>query len=209
MRTNTAGDGALDAGELSAWLDATRRAVRGERDARVPCGGCTACCTASQFVHVGPEEHDALAHIPDALLFAAPGLPEGHRLMGYDDRGACPMFVDGACSIYEHRPRACRTYDCRVFAAAGVEVTDDGKTEIAARVRRWRFTYEDDDARVRHDAVRAAAAFLRTHPDVVADRPPLRTATQIAVLAVEIADAFLADHAPTTEHVRAALTRAT
>ena len=31
----------------------------------------------------------------------------------------------GGCSIYDHRPRTCRTFDCRVFAAAGVAVDAD------------------------------------------------------------------------------------
>ena len=30
--------------------------------------------------------------------------------MGYDERGHCPMLVDGDCSIYDHRPRTCRMY---------------------------------------------------------------------------------------------------
>ena len=60
-------------------------------------------------------------------------------VLGYDERGHCPMLVDGACSIYEHRPRTCRTYDCRVFPAAGVE-PDADKAPSPTRARRWRFT---------------------------------------------------------------------
>src|SRR5947207_512379 len=101
------------AGDAAAWVTATRAAIGNGESADVPCDGCTACCTASQFVHVEPDEHDALAHIPPALLFPAPRRPAGHVVMGYDERGHCPMLVEGACSIYEHRPRACRTYDCR------------------------------------------------------------------------------------------------
>jgi uncharacterized protein len=102
----------------------------------VPCGDCTACCTASQFIHVGPDELDTLAVIPADLLFPAPGFPAGHVLMGHDEQGRCPMFIAGACSIYEHRPRTCRSYDCRVFATTGV-VPDE--PAIAARASRWRF----------------------------------------------------------------------
>ena len=72
-----------------------QRALHGDAVADVPCDGCTACCTASQFVHVDPDEADTLAHIPREVLFPAPGLPPGHVLMGYDEHGACPMFVDG------------------------------------------------------------------------------------------------------------------
>ena len=55
--------GPLDAGRFAAWLDDMDAALRGERDADVPCAGCTACCTSSQFVHIGPDETDTIAHI--------------------------------------------------------------------------------------------------------------------------------------------------
>lgn len=171
--------GPLAAGDFSSWLVEIRRAMRGEQDADVPCGGCTACCTASQFVHIGPDETDTLAHIPSALLFPAPRMPRGHVLLGYDEHGCCPMLVDGACSIYEHRPRTCRTYDCRVFTAAGIEPEDD-KPLIARRVRRWRFSYEDPAGSAEHAAVRAAARAIQGRGDH--DRPV--TATQVAVRAV-------------------------
>src|SRR5262245_47949648 len=96
-------------------------ALRGERSSDVPCGGCTACCSSSQFVLIEPDEAETLAHVPGPLLFPAPGRPDGHVLLGYDDRGRCPMLGDDGCTIYAHRPRACRTYDCRVLAAAGVD----------------------------------------------------------------------------------------
>jgi len=57
---------------LTEWLGAMRAALRGERTAMFPCDGCTACCTSSQFVHIGPEETDTLAHIPRELVFPAP-----------------------------------------------------------------------------------------------------------------------------------------
>ena len=63
-----------------------QRALRGEASSDVACGYCTACCTSSQFVHIGPEEASTLAHIPSELLFAAPRLPKGHLVLGYDQR---------------------------------------------------------------------------------------------------------------------------
>jgi Fe-S-cluster containining protein len=147
-------DGEVAAGDFSTWLDGMQAALRGEHDADVPCGSCTACCTSSQFVHIEPDETDALAHIPAALLFPAPRLPKGHVLLGYDERGHCPMLVGGRCSIYQHRPRTCRTYDCRVFPAAGL---DADQPAIAERVRRWRFAYPTALDRSRHDEVRRAA----------------------------------------------------
>jgi len=172
----------LPAGSFPAWLSDMTRALRGEVTADVPCGTCSTCCTSSQFVHITPDETDTLAHVPPALRFPAPGLPAGHVVIGYDDRGHCPMLVDGRCSIYAHRPRACRTYDCRVFAAAEVEPDAEA---IAARVRQWRFTYPTPDDRARHDAVRAAATRLRDgrerrSPD---ERP--RNPTELALRALD------------------------
>ena len=131
-------DDVLAAGEFSVWLAGMEAVLRGEAESTVPCGTCTACCTSSQFVHIDPDEIDALAHIPAALRFPAPGLPKGHVVLGYDERGRCPMLGDRGCTIYEHRPRACRTYDCRVFVATGIE-PDAGQPAVAAQVRRWRF----------------------------------------------------------------------
>ena len=159
----TAREEAVDAGSFAAWRDAVVRALVETSDAEVdvPCGECTACCSSSMFVHIAPDEADALAHIPRDLLFAAPGRPKGHLVMGYDERGRCPMLGDRGCTIYEHRPRTCRTFDCRVFAAAEVPVDGDDKVLIAERVARWRFRLEGDDDRVARAEVLDAAARLR------------------------------------------------
>lgn len=148
-------DSPLPAGNFSEWLSGMRRALGGVEAADVPCDGCTACCRSSQFVHIEPDETETRARIPPELLFPAPRMPPGHVVLGYDHRGHCPMLVEGACSIYEHRPRACRMYDCRVFAAAGV---DPDQPEIARRVRRWRFGYPTEADRAEHEAVVGAAA---------------------------------------------------
>lgn len=160
-RTNADEAGDLAAGEFGAWLSEIGRALRDEATTDVPCGDCTACCTASQFIHIAPDESETLARIPRALKFAAPGLPKGHVLMGYDERGHCPMLQDGVCSIYDDRPRTCRTYDCRIFPASAVALTDEDKASIARQARRWTFTYATDADRVRHAATRAAAAVVR------------------------------------------------
>jgi uncharacterized protein len=177
----------LAAGDFATWLAGMTAALRAGTATEVPCGDCTACCTSSQFVHVAPDETVTLARIPTELLFPAPGLPAGHVLMGYDEHGHCPMFVDGACSIYEDRPRTCRTYDCRVFAAAGLHGEPADKPAIAQRAGRWRFSFAGDDDRVRHAAVQAAAAYLAANHHDVATH-----ATRRAVVAVEIHDRFMA-----------------
>jgi hypothetical protein len=171
--------GPLDAGRFSTWLDGFAAALDGTGDADVPCDGCTACCESRQFVLVAPDEVDTLAHIPAELLFPAPGMPPGHRVMGYDQRGRCPMLGRGGCTIYEHRPRTCRTYDCRVFAAAGVDADSD-QVLLAERVRRWRFDHRSVDDRRLHDAVQSAASALAAE----GFRSP--RVTGLAVRAVEI-----------------------
>jgi uncharacterized protein len=180
----------LEAGDFSQWMIEMQGALRGEHGSDVPCGGCTACCTSSQFIHIGPDEADTLSHIPDELLFPAPRLP-GHVILGYDERGHCPMLIDDHCSIYEHRPKACRTYDGRVFPAAGLEMDDDDKVLVARRARRWRFSHPTEADQIQHDAVRAAAALLRTHPELLPDSTGRTNTTQLAVLAIELHDAFL------------------
>ncbi len=196
----------LPAGDFGAWLDGLEAALRGEHDSDVPCDGCTACCTSSQFVHIAPDEDDALAHIPGELLFPAPGLPRGHVLMGYDEQGRCPLLTDGGCSIYDHRPRTCRTYDCRVFPATGVELDDPAKAAIAQRAQRWEFAFPAADDRTRYEAVRAAAAYLHERRAHIDDGLVPTVATPLAVLALEVHAAFL-EPEPDTSAVEVAITR--
>ena len=179
------------AGDFALWVAGMGEAINGRRASDVPCDSCTACCTASQFIHIGPEETDALAHIPAQLLFPAPRLPTGHVLLGYDEQGHCPMLVNNRCSIYEHRPRTCRTYDCRVFAAAGVSVEDKEKVLIDQRVRQWQFSFAAPDDHLRFASVRAAATFLRARADELPSGTAPVTDTQRAVLAFRIHAVFL------------------
>lgn len=183
------GSAELAAGPFGAWLAQLQAALRGEGDSDVPCGPCVACCSSAQFVHIGPEETDALAHIPAELVFPAPRMPRGHVLMGYDEHGRCPLLIDGACSVYAHRPRTCRVYDCRVFAAAGI-APDDDKPLIAAQTVRWRFEHPDESDEVLHQAVQAAAAFVQRHRAELPEGSLPLPATARAVQAIEIHELF-------------------
>jgi len=179
----------LPAGEFSAWLRRARAALRGEGGADVPCGACSACCTTSHFVHIRPEEGRSLAQVPQELLFPAPGLPAGHVLLGYDEQGRCPMLAgDGRCSIYEHRPLTCRTYDCRVFAAAGIAADRD---PITRQTRRWKFAHPTRDDRDQHAAVRAAARFVRERAECFPGAAAPRDPVQAALLAIKVYEVFL------------------
>ena len=112
-------------------------------------------------------------------------------MMKYLEDGACPMLRAGKCSIYEHRPQTCRDYDCRIFAAAGIDAGGADKAVINKRVREWRFSYPHDADRRAHAAVLAAAAFIR---DKRASFPGGRAPTAptgIAVLAIKSYSVFL------------------
>jgi Fe-S-cluster containining protein len=183
-------DHGLSAGDFSAWVVEIRAAIRERRGSDVPCDGCTACCRSSQFVHIGPDEIDTLSRIPAELLFPAPGRPAGHVVLGYDERGHCPMLIDDRCSIYAHRPTACRTYDCRIFGATGITAGEQ-KVEITRRARQWQFSYSTAEARTEYDAVRAGASFLAAHPELLREAGIPANETQLAVLAVEIHHLFL------------------
>lgn len=148
---------AVPAGEFGEWLQSAQRAVTDNLESDVPCGECNACCRASYFIHVTPEDTAAKAVIPSGLLFTAPGAPPGYQLMGFDEQGQCPMLKNGRCSIYADRPSACRSYDCRVFAAANIPAGGTEKAEVNARVLRWQFSYADTQARLAHAAVQKVA----------------------------------------------------
>lgn len=196
----------LPAGNFSEWLRAMRSALAGGPGMDVACGDCVGCCTSGYFIKVRASEADALRHIPAEHLRPGPG-SSGTQLMGYDAQGHCPMFRDGGCSIYSHRPDTCRTYDCRVFTAAAMNA-GEGRPVINARIASWRFEYPTDRDREEHRAVIAAANFLRQQvvrfPNgYVPSRP-----SDIAVLAVKTYQVFL-DPPPSDAEISAAIIEAT
>ena len=112
----------LAAGDFSAWLSGDaggppgragrRRALR--RLHRVLHVVAVRPHRAGRDRHAGP-------HPRRARCSRRPACPGATCCSATTSAGHCPMLVDGRCSIYEHRPRTCRTYDCRVFPAAGLE----------------------------------------------------------------------------------------
>jgi Fe-S-cluster containining protein len=167
-----------------------RAALSGGAGMEVACGDCRGCCTSSYFIKVRPHETAALAHIGADNLRPIPGATSGNLLMGFDERGHCFMFANGGCSIYQHRPETCRTYDCRVFAAAGMNAGAE-KSAINERIAQWEFEYASDQDREEHRAVTATANFLRQHPvRFPGGRIPSRP-SDIAVLAVKSYQVFL------------------
>lgn len=188
----------LDAGDFTSWVAETLTAHSENASADVPCGSCNACCRSSQFVLIEPED-PARHHIDSTLLVPAIGLPSGFHVMGYDERGHCPMLVDDSCSIYEHRPQTCRTYDCRVFPASGIWPDAGAKVEITARARRWRFELDDHGTRVFAATERAGTHLQARCSQVFGDHPP--EPTQLAAMAVAAHELFLDDNAPTDDEL--------
>lgn len=181
---------ALPAGEFSAWLREMRTVLAGSGDSGTPCGDCCACCSTSHFVHVEPDERETLSAVPRELAFPAPGAPAGRLVLPYDARGRCPLLDErGRCRIYDRRPRTCRVYDCRVFAAAGIPAD---RAPISRQAARWEFTYVDERAREEHVAVRAAARFVRDNPGLFPGGAVPGDPSQLAVLAVNAAGVFVA-----------------
>jgi hypothetical protein len=180
-----------DAGEFGAWLREMRAALRDDRDVDVACGTCVGCCTSSLYILLRPKDAPVLPHVPPEFLVESSRLPAGQRAMGYDARGHCPMLKNGACTVYALRPQTCRTFDCRVFAAAGIDAGGPDKAPITAQARRWTFTYASDDARRAHAAIRTAAQFMRNDatsfpPGTAPSRP-----ADVAIAALQTYELFL------------------
>jgi uncharacterized protein len=180
----------LPAGNFSEWLRDMRVALSSRGGMDVACGDCRGCCVSSYYVKIRAGETAAMARIGAANLEPGPPGDPDARLMGYQANGHCLMLRDGNCSIYSDRPETCRSYDCRVFTAAGMNAGPD-KPVINQRVARWRFDYPADCDRAEHRAVTAAANYLRQHPvrfpgGYVPSRP-----SEVAVLAVKAYTVFL------------------
>ncbi len=181
----------IPAGEFEGWLSSFLESLRGKHPIEVPCGTCIGCCTSGHFVHVLPSETRTLAVIPPKHLAKAPGMPAGHKLLGFDRNGHCPMLKDRSCSIYPHRPATCRDFDCRVLAAAGLVETGTWSERINARVRAWKFDYAKPESAARHAAVKAAARFIRSNSNLFpGGRIPARP-LDLAVLVAKVHQVFL------------------
>lgn len=169
-----------DAGDFGEWLDGFRVAVTAGRAVDVPCGACTACCRSGQLIPVQQDEADALAHIRPEDLAPMPG-EVGTFVLTHDDGGRCSQLAAEGCTVYEHRPRACRNYDCRIFPAAGVLPDAPLIAEAAAG---WRFSHASSLDRQRQSSVRTAAVVLGFPGGLTSPVSP----TQLAMAAIDGAD---------------------
>jgi len=184
----------VDAGDFATWLQGTRATQLEGKEADVPCGDCNGCCKSFYFIHIAPNDTDALEVIPRELLVEAPGLPTGHFVMGYNDQGHCPMLREERCTIYQHRPQTCRAYDCRIFTASDMQPGETDKALVRKRTAHWAFDYKTATDRTNQQSIARAARWLtnqRNNPDshLPANFIPSNS-TQLAVLAIELRELF-------------------
>ncbi len=187
--TQLSSESVVAAGPFSAWLRQMRGSLLSNEGMDVPCGDCVGCCVSGYSVQLRPEDHKAAARIPASFIVSAPGFAKGHLTVAPLSNGLCPMLDDGKCSIYSVRPQTCHDYDCRIFAAAGIDA-GEGKTVINKRVHEWRFSYPERTDELEHAAVRAAAAFIRDRRDSFTVRVPAGP-MGIAVFAIKAYEVFL------------------
>ena len=102
------------------------------------------------------------------------------------------MLNAGKCSIYQQRPQTCRDYDCRIFAAAGIDAGGADKAVINKRVHEWRFTYATEADKLAHGAVQTAASFIKNKSASFPGGRAPTAPTGIAVLAIKVYALFLA-----------------
>lgn len=181
----------IDAGSFGEWLEQARSALRGSGGTDVPCGDCTGCCTSGYSIQLRPEDREALLRIPADLLVTAAGFSSGSKTMPALPDGLCPMLQAGKCSIYAQRPQTCLDYDCRIFAAAGIDAGGPDKVVINKRVREWSFSYRSESDSLAHRAVQRAAAFIREYRDRFPGGRVPTAPTGIAVLALKTYTVFM------------------
>jgi Fe-S-cluster containining protein len=178
------------AGPFSDWLRKMRRSLKGNEGMDVPCGDCVGCCVSGYSLQLRPDDHQAAARIPATFVVNAAGFAKGDLTVRALENGLCPMLDAGKCSIYSVRPQTCLDYDCRIFAAAGIDAGGEDKAVINKRVREWRFSYPAHTDELEHAAVRAAATFIRDRRDSFTVRVPAGP-MGIAVFAIKAYEVFL------------------
>jgi Fe-S-cluster containining protein len=155
-------------GDFDVWLKRyarmAKRSRRGERvAAQVPCGTCRACCYVPT---IKVEASDDVAH-----LNAEPDPKNGGLKLRKRADGGCIHLVDGGCSVYQHRPAACRTYDCRMYALIGRSPWWRDASGNVLRAPEWDFTFSRSPARRSYFAALRMAAdrYLRGNPGKTLD----------------------------------------
>jgi Fe-S-cluster containining protein len=102
------------AGRLRDYLETVR--LLGEQpdqidSSHVPCNDCTACC-----YHAGVDLEPSMERPADLAHLDLETHADGRTFLRKKADGACVHLGPNGCTVYAHRPRACRAYDCRYFS---------------------------------------------------------------------------------------------
>jgi hypothetical protein len=118
-KARNAGDPVEFLARLKAMTAADERGERVSSD--VACNGCTSCCYYHE-VDFDPsrERAEDLKHLDTVEA------ENGRVRLRKRADGACIHLGDTGCTVYEHRPRPCRFYDCRGMALVSVVESFDG-----------------------------------------------------------------------------------
>jgi Fe-S-cluster containining protein len=129
-----------NAGDVTTFL----RKHRPREAAVVPCDGCSECCYHAG-VDVYPEV-DA-ANLP---FLTTERRDDGKLYLAKRADGACVHLGPNGCTVREHRPRACRNYDCRVYSLFSMADKFDGDHNAPA----WFFDARTIEGRAYLEAAR-------------------------------------------------------
>jgi hypothetical protein len=91
--------------------------MMGATTANVPCNGCTSCCWHPN-VDLRPDE--MTSELQAILKPVWSETFRGHVIPKRADGGCIHLTPEGGCGVYEHRPLACRAFDCRMYSAVGM-----------------------------------------------------------------------------------------
>jgi hypothetical protein len=81
---------------------------------KVPCGGCTSCCTHHEKVLL-TDGDDPARYEGNIQWIRLSSDPEGMSRLAltHKPNGDCVYLGENGCTIYPDRPHICRIFDCR------------------------------------------------------------------------------------------------
>ena len=86
---------------LAAWWRGDAGPVR--------CGACSACCYYSGIPVDTKRDRRRLPHLHTERN------RHGELVLRQRADGTCAHLGEQGCTVYQHRPSACRSFDCRAF----------------------------------------------------------------------------------------------
>lgn len=97
---------------------------------RVACGSCKACCYHPNVEIIANDDISRLdTEIRD----------DGVRYLKRKPDGSCVHLGPSGCEVYEHRPAACRQFDCRLYSALGIGIQFNADRGDVKQAPTWLF----------------------------------------------------------------------